>query len=71
MGTGMMNMEGTWDSTTNVVNLKGKMVDPMTGKDLECREVFTMIDDKNQKLEMFCTQAGKEMKTMEILYKKK
>jgi len=71
MGTGMMNLEGTWDSTTNTASFKGKMVDPMSGKDIECREVFTMIDDNNQKLEMFCTQQGKEMKTMEILYKRK
>jgi hypothetical protein len=71
MGTGIMTMEGTWDSTTNTANLKGKMVDPMTGKDMECRETFTMIDDNSQKLEMFCTQQGKEMKTMEILYKRK
>ncbi len=71
MGTGMMTMEGTWDSTTHTANLKGKMVEPTTGKDIDCREVFTMIDDNNQKLEMFCTQGGKEMKTMEILYKRK
>lgn len=71
MGTGMMTMEGTWDSTTNTANFKGTMVDPMTGKDLECRETFQFIDDNNQKLEMFCTQQGKEMKTMEILYKRK
>lgn len=71
MGTGIMTMEGTWDSTTHTANLKGKMVDPATGKDIECREAFTMIDDNNQKLEMFCTQAGKEMKTMEILFKRK
>jgi len=71
MGTGIMTMEGAWDSTANTANLKGKMVDPMTGKDVEVREVFTFMDDKNQKLEMFCTQGGKEMKTMEILYKKK
>lgn len=71
MGTGMMIMEGTWDSTSHTANLKGKMVEPTTGKDIDCREVFTMIDDNNQKLEMFCTQQGKEMKTMEILYKRK
>lgn len=71
MGTGMMKLEGTWDSTTHTVNLKGTMVDPMSGKDIECRETFTMIDDNNQKLEMYCTQQGKEMKTMEILYKRK
>jgi len=71
MGTGMMTMEGTWDSTTHTSNLKGKMYEPILGKEIDCREVFTVIDDNNQKLEMFCTQGGKEMKTMEILYKRK
>ena len=71
MGTGIMNMEGTWDSTTHTANLKGKVVDPMTGKDMDVRETFTITDDNNQKLEMFATQGGKEMKTMEILFKRK
>jgi len=71
MGTGIMYLEGTWDSTSHTANMKGKAVDPMTGKDMDVRETFTMIDDKNQKLEMFVTQGGKEMKTMEILFKRK
>ena len=71
MGTGMMTMEGTWDSTTHSVNFKGKVVDPMTGKDMDCRETFTMIDDNTQKIEMWCTQYGKEMKTMEINFKRR
>ena len=71
MGTGIMTMEGTWDSTSHTANLKGKMVDPTTGKEIDCRETFTLIDDNHQKLEMFCTYYGKETKTMEILFKRK
>ena len=71
MGTGVMYMEGAYDSTTHTINFKGKMIDPMTGKDTDFRETFTMMDDNNQKIEMFATQGGKEMKSMEIVLKRK
>lgn len=72
MGTGMMNLEGTYDASAKALNLKGKCVDPMTGKDMEIREVTKMIDDKHQVMEMYNTPAGgKEFKSMEIKYTKK
>ncbi len=70
-GTGVMNMEGTWDNAAKTINLKGTAVDPMTGKDNDVRETFKIIDDRNQILEMFMTMDGKEFKTMEIVYTKK
>jgi len=71
MGTGVMYLEGTWDSTSHTINFKGKGIDPSTGKEMEVREIFTMVDDNNQKMEMFATQSGKENKTMEIVLKRK
>ena len=72
MGTGIMTMEGTWDAATNTMNCKGKMVDPATGKEMDVRETFRMIDNDNQVMEMFCNGPdGKEMKTMEIKYTRK
>ena len=68
MGTGIMYMEGTWDEATKSINFKGRSVDPVTGKDMEIREVFKLVDDNNQLLEMYCTTDGKEMKTMEIKF---
>jgi hypothetical protein len=68
MGTGIMQMEGTWDEATNSINFKGKSVDPTTGKDIDIREVFKLVDDNNQTMEMYCTTDGKEMKTMEIKF---
>lgn len=68
MGTGVMQMEGTWDEATKTINLKGKCVDPITGKDMDIREVFKLVDDNNQTMEMYCTTDGKEMKTMEIKF---
>ncbi len=66
MGTGVMYMEGPYDKKTNSVTLTGKMVDPMTGKTEKARQIFTFVDEKTQKLEMFVTKGDKEFKSMEI-----
>ena len=72
MGTGVMELEGPWDSTTNTTTLKGKECDPTSGKDMEVRETLKMIDDKHQYMEMYMTGPdGKEYKSMEIKYTKK
>jgi len=71
MGSGIMYMEGTWDSTAHAANFKGKFTDPMTGKDTEAREIFTITSSDEQKMEMFVTpQGSKEYKSMEITYKR-
>lgn len=70
MGTGIMNMQGPWDAKTNSITFKGLMVDPMTGKDCKVREIFKMVDDNKQVMEMYApTPDGKgEFKTMEIVF---
>jgi hypothetical protein len=69
MGTGIMTMEGPWDEASKSVILKGKSIDPMTGKEMDLREVFTMIDDNTQLMEMYAVGPdGKEFKTMEIKF---
>jgi len=72
MGTGVMVLEGTWNPGSKSLTTNGSCVDPMTGKDIKVREVFTVVDDKTQKMEMFMTPAGgKEYKSMEILFTRK
>ncbi len=71
MGTGIMYMEGRFDDATKTMNMKGKATDVASGKDIAVREVFNIVDDKTQTMEMFETKDGKEMKTMSILLKKK
>ncbi|GEP49649.1 hypothetical protein FNO01nite_03210 [Flavobacterium noncentrifugens] len=72
MGTGMMYMSGAYDGTAKTMELKGEMVDPMTGKNKPCRETFTVIDDNTRKIEMFdVTPDGKEYKSMEIVMTRK
>jgi hypothetical protein len=72
MGTGMMTLTGTWDAATKSVTLKGTMVDPGSGKDLPIREVWKLVDDTHQTMEMYTSVgAGAEFKMMEIKYTKK
>ncbi|HYC29632.1 MAG TPA: DUF1579 family protein, partial [Chitinophagaceae bacterium] len=70
--TGIMNMEGKYDSVNHVINLSGKTYDPMYGQDCDVRQTITKVDDNTIHEEMFASHAGgKEYKTMEITYKKK
>jgi len=71
MGSGISYMEGPWDEATKSMTLKGKMVDPGTGKELDSREVVTMPDANNQTVEMWCTKNGKEEKMITIKLTKK
>jgi hypothetical protein len=73
MSTGMMNMEGTWDDATKSINFKGKMICPANGVECEMREVFKMVDDNTQVMEMYGPdmKTGKEYKNMEIKFTRK
>ena len=68
MGTGIMKMEGPWDEATKSTTMTGKMVDPSTGRDCDFKEIYTIIDDNTQKMEMYGPdpKTGKQFKTMEI-----
>jgi hypothetical protein len=71
MGTGMMYMTGTWDAATRSIHFSGSMVDPMSGKDIPVREVWKLVDDSTQVLEMYSSVDGKDFKNMEIKYTRK
>jgi hypothetical protein len=68
MGTGIMKLEGPWDEATKSTTLTGKMMDPFTGKECDFKEIYTIIDDNNQKMEMYGPdpKTGKQIKSMEI-----
>ena len=69
MGTGIMQMQGTWDPAAKTINFKGTSVDPTTGKDMNVRETFTLVDNNTQMMTMYNTvQDGKEYKSMEIKF---
>lgn len=71
MGTGMMNLTGTWDAATKSITFTGTMVDPASGKDVPIREVLKFTDDTHQVMEMYASMGGAEFKTMEIKFTKK
>ena len=68
MGTGVMKMEGPWDEATKSTTLTGKMIDPATGRECDFKEVYKIIDDNNQVMEMYGPdpKTGNQFKTMEI-----
>jgi len=73
MGTGMMNLTGTWDAASNSIAFTGTMCDPATGKDIPIRETLKFNDDNHQTMEMFAKvgAGGQEFKTMEIKFTRK
>lgn len=71
MGTGLGVLRGTYDEANKTIILKGNMVDPITGKEKQVRETYTIVDDNTRRAEMFETGPdGAEVKTMEILMKR-
>jgi hypothetical protein len=72
MGSGIMVMEGPWDPATKTMTLTGNCYNPAMGKDCNLREVFKVIDDNNQVMEMYGPGPdGKETKMMEIKFTRK
>lgn len=71
MGTGLSVMRGTYDEASKSTTLMGTMVDPMTGKEKQMKQVYTIIDDDTRKMEMYeITPGDKEIKNMEIIMKR-
>ncbi|KFF07468.1 DUF1579 domain-containing protein [Flavobacterium reichenbachii] len=71
MGTGMMVAMGKYDEKTKSMELKGEVVNPVNGKKTPYREIYTIVDGKTRKMEMFDVKNGEEYKSMEIVMSKK
>ena len=73
MGSGILVMTGNWDDATKSLNLSGKFKNPANGLECTEREVFKIVDDNHQTLEMYGpdSKTGKEYKMMEIQYTRK
>ncbi len=71
MGTGMMVTYGNLSKDGKTIIFNGEMTDPVTGKPVKVREVYTIVDKNTRKLEMFDTKDGKEVKSMEIIMKRR
>ena len=70
MGTGIMNLEGTYDKDSKTYSYTGQMTDPM-GNNVKVREVITVIDKDHSKFEMYSDMGKGETKSMEINYTRK
>lgn len=68
MGTGIMKMEGNWDDAAKALVLTGTCTNPANGVEYEMKEVYKMIDDNNEVMEMYGpdSKTGEVYKTMEI-----
>ena len=68
MGSGIMVMEGDYDSATKTLTMVGKMTDPMTGKDMKVKEIIVFISEDQHTFDMYMVMGEQEIKTMEIVY---
>lgn len=71
--TGIMNFTGSWDESSKKLTMTGTYPDiHRPGKECTMREVITVIDDNNQKMEMYGPdfKTGKEYKMFEIAMKR-
>jgi hypothetical protein len=67
--TGIMMMTGDWNAASKTLTMSGTMPDICRpGKMCSMKEVFTVVDDNTQKMEMYGPdpKTGKEFKLMEI-----
>ena len=70
-GSSIMYMEGTYDKEADALTTYGTMMDPASGKDMKIKQVLTKVSDDLHTFEMFMDMNGKEVKSMEITYKRK
>ena len=73
MSTGIMQLEGPWNESTKSMELKGSMINPANGQECHMREVYKIVDDNTQIMEMYGPDpaTGKEFKSMEIKFTRK
>jgi hypothetical protein len=71
MGTGLGIATGSLDPTGKILTSKMTFMDPRTGKEGSMRTVLKIVDEKTHVFEVFEPGPdGKEVKTMEMTYRK-
>jgi hypothetical protein len=71
MSTSVMTSSGTVDASGRVFTNYSEGVDCTTGKPCKGRDVTTIISNDEHKSVMYKLEGGKEIKAMEITYKRK
>jgi hypothetical protein len=70
MGTGIMNIEGTYDAGTKTFTFLSE-VEMMPGMKTKIRELVKIVDKDHHTMEWYEDRGGTEVKTMEIAYTRK
>lgn len=71
MGTGVIYSEGTWNAENKTITYRGKMSEPMSGTQLDVKQVVTYTDKDHYMMEMYYNVGGTEFKSMEGHYTRK
>ena len=68
MNTSMMIMRGSYDAATKTFNFTGKQKNPVNGLECSLRQVYKIVDDNTEIMEMYGPdpKTGKEYKMMEM-----
>ena len=66
LGTGISVSTGIYEAKRNSIFFTGSMVDPVSGEDIEYKQIVKFIDDNHQVFEMYTQYEGKEYKSMEV-----
>ncbi len=71
MSTGIMYMTGSYDAASRSFTYSAEVPDTMQpSSKVKVREVVRVVDDNQHVMEMYETRGGKELKTMEIVFKR-
>jgi hypothetical protein len=68
MSTAIMHSEGDYDPESKTFTFQSKQFNPMTGKEVQGREVLRIVSDNDEVFEMFWLMPKGEFKVMEITY---
>lgn len=66
-------MEGPWNEATKSMTFHFKQLDPSTGKEYDLKEVYKIIDEDTEILEIYGTdeKTGKEYKVLNVKWTRK
>ena len=66
LGTGMSVSKGTYDDETKTIYFIGRMVDPMSGKEIKFRQTHQIINNNHQLFEMLCFRTERNLKCWKL-----
>ena len=69
-GTCLLYQTGHYNEKSKSIEISGEFADPITGKPLKTRSVYTYIDDNHWSMDMYNMMDGKEFKSMHADYVK-